>query len=95
MESSDKTYTGFEINIVKLMFKKLNLSAEYNIASNKEQSCCHLFTQIVERIEPESSDFAIGILPVTSHTILVAEATNPYLHMKVSWYVPCPNPASR
>jgi hypothetical protein len=48
----------------------------------------------IGQLEPASSDIAIGVLPLHSGTIEVSEATIPYFHMKISWYVPCPNPTS-
>jgi hypothetical protein len=95
MEKSDKGYTGIEVNFVKLIFKKLNLTAEYNVSPNTKHNFYQMYVHIIEQLEPASSDIAIGVLPLHSGTIQVAEATIPYFHMKISWYVPCPKPTSR
>jgi hypothetical protein len=95
IEISDKNYTGPEINFVELIFKRLNLTADYKVSSNKNQSVLHIFMHTIHQISPASSDIVVGLLPFTPHTPYVAEATSTYLHIKLSWYVPCPNVASR
>jgi hypothetical protein len=95
MESSDKNYTGLEVNLVELIFKRLNLTAEYNVLPNTKDIYYRMVMQTVGQLEPASSDIAVGGLPLHSDIIQVAEATIPYLYIKLSWYVPCPKPASR
>jgi hypothetical protein len=51
--------------------------------------------QTVGQLDPSSSDIAIGVLPLHSGIIQLAEATVPYFYIKFSWYVPCPIPNSR
>jgi hypothetical protein len=94
MENSEKRYTGLEVNFVELLFKRLNLTAEYNVSPNTKNSFYRIFMQTIDQLEPASSDIALGVLPVHSGTINVAEATIPYVYMKYSWYVPCPIPVS-
>jgi hypothetical protein len=95
MENSDKHYTGLEVNFVELIFKRLNLTAQYNLSTESIISYYRIFTQTVGQLEPGSSDLAIGLLPLNSDTIHAVEATIPYLYVKLSWYVPCPNLVSR
>jgi len=95
MENPEKNYTGLEINFVELILKRLNLTAEYNVSSNTKGSYYRMFMQTVGQLEPASSDIAFGALPLDSGSIHVAETTVPYVYMKLSWYVPCPNPAAR
>jgi hypothetical protein len=95
MENSDKRYTGFEVNFVEFIFKRLNLTAEYNVSPKTKDSNYRMFMHTVGQLEPASSDIAIGVLPLHSDTIQVAEATIPFLYTTIKWYVPCPKPASR
>jgi hypothetical protein len=95
MEISDKRYTGLEVNFVELIFKRLNLTAEYIVSPNRKESYILMLMQTVGQLEPASSDTVIGALPLHSYTIHAAENTIPYVYVKFSWYVPCPNPASR
>jgi hypothetical protein len=91
MENSDKHYTGLEVKFVELIFKRLNLTAEYSVSPNTKDSYFPLFRETIQQLEPASSDIAIGVLPFHSSFIGIAEATIPYLYIRVSWYVPCPN----
>jgi len=95
MEISDNNYTGLEVNFVEFIFKRLNLTAQYIVSPNRKDSFYQIFMQTAGKLETSSSDIAIGVLPLFSGTIHVAEATIPYLYVKLSWYVPCPNTASR
>jgi hypothetical protein len=95
MENSEKRYTGVEVNFVEFLFKRLNLTAEYNVSPNTNNTYYVTFMQTIGQLEPASSDIAIGGLALHSSPINVAEATIPYLHVKLSWYVPCPKSASR
>jgi hypothetical protein len=83
MKNSDKHYTGIEVNFVELIFKKLNLTAEYNVSPNTTHNYYHMFVHTIEQLEPASSDIAIGVLPLHSGTVKVAEATFPYVYMKI------------
>jgi len=94
IESSEKLYTGIEVNFVELIFKRLNLTAEYNVSPNTKDSYYRMFMHTIGQLEPASSDIAIGILPLQRGSIQVAEATFPYFHTKISWYVPCPKQVS-
>jgi hypothetical protein len=95
MENSDKRYTGLQVNFVELMFKRLNLTAKYTVSPNPKGYFSRMILQTVRKLQPASSDVAIGILPLHSHIIQVAEASIPFFYVKISWYIPCPNPASR
>jgi len=95
MEISDKNYTGLEVNFVQLIFTELNLTAQYIVSPNRKETIYPMFIRTIEEIDPTSSDIAIGVLPFYSLTIYAAEPTIPYLFIKLSWYVPCPNLASR
>ena len=95
MENSEKNYTGLEVNFVELIFKRLNLTAEYNVSPNRKDTFHPLFIESIQQIETSSSDIAIGVLPFHASIISIVEATNPYFYIRVSWYVPCPNPAPR
>ena len=95
MEIGDKRYTGIEVNFVELIFKRLNLTAEYNVSPNMKGNNYQMLIQTVAQLEPASSDIAIGVLPLHSGSIHVAEATIPHFYVGFSWYVPCPNTVSR
>jgi len=95
MESSYNNYTGIEVKVVDIIFKRMNLTAQYNVSPNTKDSYYRMFMQTVGQLEPASSDNVIGVLPLHSSTIQVAEITINYVSMKLSWYVPCPNPTPR
>jgi len=95
MENSDKRYTGLEIYLVELIFKRLNLTAKYSVSPNTKKNYFHMFIQTIQQLERASSDIAIGVLPLHSDIINGAEATFPYFYIRILWYVPCPIPASR
>ena len=95
IENSEQNYTGLEVNFVELIFKRLNLRAEYNVSPNRKDNFHPLFIESIQQLEHLSSDIAIGILPFHFSIMGIVEATNPYFYITVSWYVPCPNPASR
>jgi hypothetical protein len=95
MENSDKNYTGIEVGFVELIIKTLNLTAQYDVSPNTKDTYLRIYMQTVEKLEPASSDIAVGVLPLLSDIMQVAEATIPYIYLKFLWYVPCPNPASR
>jgi len=80
MENSDNNYTGLEVNFVELIFKMLNLTAQYIVSPYTKYSYYQTIMQTVEQIEHSSSDIAVGLLPLHSHAI--AEATIPYLYVK-------------
>jgi hypothetical protein len=65
------------------------------VSPNTKDAYYPLFKETIQQLEPASSDIAIGVLPFHSSIIGFAEATIPYFYKTVSWYVPCPNPASR
>jgi hypothetical protein len=95
MENFDNYYTGLEVNFVQFIFKRLNLMAQNIVSPNTKDSYYRMFKQTVGQLEPSSSDIALGFLPLHWHIIHVAEPTIPYVYVKLSWYVPRPNPTSR
>ena len=95
MENSHKHYTGLEVNLVDLIFNRLNLTADYIVSSDRRDYFYPKFIETIEQIEPASSDISIGVLPFHASITDFAEPTTAYLYIKVSWYVPCPNLASR
>ena len=95
MQNSEKHYTGLEVNFIELIFERLNLTAEFNVSPNTRNSFHPLFTESIQQLEPSSSDITIGGLPFHASIIGIVEATIPYFYVRVSWYVPCPIPASR
>jgi hypothetical protein len=95
MKISDNNYTGLEVHFVEDIFKKLNLTAQYIVSPNEHHSFCKKFFNTITQLESASSDIAIGVLPFDRSDTDAVESTIPYLHTKVTWYVPCPKPASR
>jgi len=95
MENSEKKYTGFEVYIVELILKRLNLTAEYNVSPNRKINFILGYLQTVSQLDTSSSDIAIGLLPFHPILIDIAEATNPHIQLKFSWYVPCTKSVSR
>ena len=65
------------------------------MSPNRTDNFYPLLLQTIERIEPSSSEIAIGVLPSISRIIHFVETTIPHIHVRLLWYVPCPNPASR
>ena len=95
MENSDKRYKGLEVDFVELIFKRLNLTAEYNVSPNMRHAFLLMSILTIGQLEPASSDIAIGALPFHPILIDIAEATIPYFHVKLLWCVPCPKTVSR
>jgi hypothetical protein len=92
-KTSDLKYTGIELQYLMIIFKKLNLTEEYNEVPRKYESHYDQSFYAISQLEPASLDVSIGILPLGGMNIS-AEATIPYMDFKISWYVPCPNPSS-
>ena len=65
------------------------------MSANTKDNYYRMFMQSVGQLEPASSDIAVGALPSHSDNIQVAEDTIPYSYTALSWYIPCPKPASR
>ncbi|GFG32931.1 hypothetical protein Cfor_04102 [Coptotermes formosanus] len=84
METSDKNYTGLEVRFIEVIFKKLNLTAKYVISPFKRDNFYQKASDTILQIEPASSDIAIGVLPFDASQSDIAEATIPYLHIKVA-----------
>jgi hypothetical protein len=95
MENSENIYTGLAVNFVEVILKRLDLTAQYIVSTSTKGSYYRMFMETLEKLEPSSSDIAIGVLPLFLDNFHDAEATIPYLYIRLSWYVPCPIPASR
>jgi hypothetical protein len=95
MENSDNNYTGLEVCLVELIFQKLNLTAKYSVSPNRKDSFFPMITETIQQIQSASSDIGIGALHYHASTVGNVETTIPYLYVTASWYIPCPNQASR
>jgi hypothetical protein len=89
--NSHKPYTGFEVNFVEIIFKRLNLT----VSPHTRDPYYRMFMHTIGQLERASSDIAIGGLPLHTSTIHFAETTIPHVYSIISWYVPCPYPAPR
>jgi hypothetical protein len=94
-ETSPGEYSGFEINYIKLIFQKLNLTPVYKMIPYRYYNHVDQFLYTIRQLEQSSSDIAIGVMPFGESTIAPAEATIPYTDVKILWHVPCPKQVSR
>jgi hypothetical protein len=95
LEMSPGEYTGFEMNYIKVIFQKLNLTPVYNIIPYNHKSHFEQFLYTVRHLEPSSSDIAIGVLSFGESDIATVESTISYAEIKLKWHVPCPKQVSR
>jgi len=65
------------------------------VSTSTKDSYYWIFLQTIWQLEPATSDIAVGCLTLHSGSIHVAEAPIPYIYINISWYVPCPKPATR
>jgi hypothetical protein len=71
MEISDSNYRGLEINFVELIFRRLNLTAQYIMLPNTKDIFHPMFIRTIQQVEPSSSDIAIGLLTFQLHMPLL------------------------
>ena len=50
MENSENLYTGIEVNFVELIFKTLNLTAEFNVSPKTKDSYYQAFMHTIGQI---------------------------------------------
>jgi hypothetical protein len=84
MENSEKWITGPAVTLVEFIFERLNLAAQYNVSPNTIHPYHRMIMQTLRQLEPASSDIVVGVLPLHSDIIQVAEATIPHTSIKYS-----------
>lgn len=93
-KTPDLKYTGLELKYLTIVFKKLNLTVEYNEIPYIFKSHYQQFYYAISKLQPASLDMSVGILPFGGINVS-AESTRSYFDFKLKWYVPCPEHASR
>ena len=86
--SKDK-YIGPELNIMRLILGKLNLSVEYKILVSTNKSDLDMATELTDETVSGDTDISVGGLTVSGRFLSRADCTLPYLQDAVQWYVPC------
>jgi len=88
-EGSKEKYGGPELNILRCILEKLNLSIEYKVLVSTNKSQFDTEADLTDEIVSGDMDIAVGGLKVSDRFILRADCTLPYFEFAVQWYVPC------
>jgi hypothetical protein len=88
-EGSKEKYGGTELNILRCILEKLNLSIEYKVLVSTNKSQFEMEADLIDEIVSGDMDIAVGGLRVSDRFISRADCTLSYSEFPVQWYVPC------
>jgi len=88
-QGSREKLSGPELNILKCILEKLNLSVEYKIIVQTNKSQFEMETELTDETVSGDTDISVGCLTVSDRFISRADCTLIYLEEAVQWYVPC------
>jgi len=88
-EGSKEKYGGPELNILRCILEKLNLSIEYKVLVSTNKSQFDMEADLTDEIVSGDTNIAVGGLKVSDRFISRADCTLPYSEFAVQWYVPC------
>jgi hypothetical protein len=88
-QGSKEKYSGIELNILRCILGKLNLSVEYKFLVSANKSEFEITADIIDETVSGDTDISVGGLTVSDRFISRADCTLPYLENAVQWYVPC------
>jgi hypothetical protein len=88
-EVSKQNYSGPELNIVRCILDKLNLSIEKKILVSTNKSQAGMEAELTDETVSGDTDTAVGGLKVINTFISRADCTLSYSEFAVQWYVPC------
>jgi hypothetical protein len=88
-QSSKEKYGGLELNILRCISEKLNLSVEYKVSVSKNESQFEMKTNLIEETAFGETDLSVGGLTISDKFISSADFTVPYVENVIKWYVPC------
>jgi hypothetical protein len=88
-EGSKEKYGGPELNILRCILEKLNLSIEYKVLVSTNKSQFEMEADLTDETVSGDMDIAVGGLTVSDRFISRADCTLPYFEFAVQWYVPC------
>ena len=88
-QDSKEKCSGLELNIVRCILEKLNLSVEYKFLVQTNKSEFDIQTDLTDETVSGDTDISVGGLTVSGRFISRADCTLPYLQDAVQWYVPC------
>ena len=89
VQGSKKEYSGPELNILRCILEKLNLSIEYKVLVSTNKSQFEMEAHLTDETMSGDTDISVGGLTVSDRFISRADSTLPYLEYAVQWYVPC------
>ena len=89
-QGSKEKFSVLELNILRCILEKLNLSVEYKFLVPTNKSHFEMRTDLIDETVSGDTDISIGGLTVRDKFISRAECTLSYLQDAVQWYVPCP-----
>jgi hypothetical protein len=88
-QGSKEKYSGPELNILRCILEKLNLSIEYKLLVSTNKSQLEIITDMIDETVSGDTDISVGGLTVSDRFISRADCTLPYVEYAVQWYVPC------
>jgi len=89
-QGSKEKYSVPELNILRCILEKLNLSVEYKVLVPTNKSHFEMGTDLIDETVSGDTDISIGALTVRDKFMSRADCTLSYLQDAVQWYVPCP-----
>jgi hypothetical protein len=96
-ENNEEVYniTGPEIDILLIITQQLNVSVRFLIPLPKNSTNLMKIIVPISQVADQEADVGIGLLPLVSDFLTMADSTVPYIITSHRWYVSCPRPLSR
>jgi hypothetical protein len=88
-QGSKEKYNGPELNILRCILEKLNLSIEYKILVSTNKLVFEMEDDVTGETVSGDTDISVGGLTVSDRFISRADWTVSYFENAVHWYVPC------
>jgi hypothetical protein len=88
-QGSKEKYNGIELNVLRSILEKLNLSIEYKILVSTNKSHFEMEADLTGETVSGDTDISVGGLTVSDRFISRADWTVSYSENAVQWYVPC------
>ena len=78
-QGNKQKFSGIELNILRCILRKLNLSLEYRFIASTNKTYFENTADKIEETVSGDTDIAVGGLTVSDRFILRADCTLPYL----------------
>jgi hypothetical protein len=88
-QGSVNKYGGFEVDILRCILEKLNLSAEYKVLVPTNTLQSEIAAKLINEIVSGDTDISIGGLAANDDFASRADFTVPYGKNVIKWYFPC------